>query len=44
MVLPYMAPENNNYMFGDRVAKDFIMNQNRAAARTGTWKPKVTTP
>ena len=44
MAFPYMAPDNNNYMFGDRVAKDFIMNQNRDAAKSGTWKPLGTTP
>jgi len=40
MAFPYMAPDNNNYMFGDRVAKDFIMNKNRAAAKSGTWTPR----
>jgi hypothetical protein len=43
MAFPYMAPDNNS-MFGDGVAKDFIMNQNRDAAKSGTWKPKATTP
>jgi hypothetical protein len=44
MAFPYMAPDNNNYMFGDRIAEEFILNQNRAAAKTGTWKPEATTP
>jgi hypothetical protein len=42
-VVEVLALDNNNYMFGDRVAKEFIMNQNRAAAKTGTWTPKAET-
>ncbi|HET9622332.1 MAG TPA: hypothetical protein VFP84_13260 [Kofleriaceae bacterium] len=40
MAFPYMAPDNNNRMFGDHVAREFIMNQNRHAAKTGVWEPE----
>jgi len=40
MVFPYMAPDNNNNMFGDKVAPEFIVNKNRGAAKSGTWVPK----
>lgn len=42
MAFPYMAPDNNNTMFGDRLAKEFIVNQNRTAAKSGPWNPKPT--
>lgn len=47
MAFPYMAPDNNNAMFGDQLAKEFIVNKNRDAAKTyGPWKPdtRVVTP
>lgn len=31
---PYMAPDNNNALFGDLIAKFFMMNRNRAAAKS----------
>jgi hypothetical protein len=38
--LPASRGDNNNYMFGYRVAEEFIMNKNRAAAKSGTWNPQ----
>jgi hypothetical protein len=40
MVFPYMAPDNNNAMFGDKVAPEFIVNKNRGAAKSGKWDPQ----
>jgi hypothetical protein len=40
MAFPYMAPDNNNYLFGDQFAKEFIVNKNREAAKSSPWKPE----
>ncbi len=38
-VFPYMAPDNNNSLFGDLIAKFYIANRNRAAAKTDDYEP-----
>ncbi|MEZ4362729.1 MAG: hypothetical protein R3B48_21230 [Kofleriaceae bacterium] len=37
MAFPYMAPDNNNSLFGDLFAKFFIANRNRRAAKSPTY-------
>jgi hypothetical protein len=38
MAFPHMAPDNNNLLFGDLLAKFFVLNKNRDAAKTyDTW-------
>jgi hypothetical protein len=34
MAFPYMAPDNNNALFGDLIAKFFMVNHNRSAAKS----------
>ena len=42
IAFPYMAPDNNNQMFGDQLAPSFVVNHNRAAVKTrGTWPPRL---
>jgi uncharacterized protein DUF4157 len=38
VVFPYMAPDNNLPFFGDLIAKFFIANRNRRAAKSEAWK------
>jgi hypothetical protein len=38
MVFPYMAPDNNNSLFGDLIAKFFILNRNRAASKSPKYE------
>lgn len=33
IVFPYMAPDNNNAFFGDRIAEFFLVNRNRRASK-----------
>jgi hypothetical protein len=37
MAFEYMAPDNNNALFGDLVAKHFIANKNRKASKSKKW-------
>ena len=40
VAMPYMAPDNNNRMFGTQLAADFVVNRNRSAVKTsGQWPP-----
>jgi len=36
----YMAPDNNNRIFGDLIAKEFIVNKNRSASKSEKWIPE----
>jgi hypothetical protein len=38
MAFPYMAPDNNNALFGDLIARFFMLNRNRAAAKSPEYK------
>lgn len=37
MAFPYMAPDNNNSFFGDLIAKFYILNRNRSAAKSAPY-------
>lgn len=41
VTFPYMSPDNNNQLFADQVATEFIVNKNKAAAKhlVGPWTP-----
>ena len=42
MTFPYMAPDNNNALFGDQIAKEFIVNKNRKASKGKSWTTSPT--
>jgi hypothetical protein len=44
MAFPYMAPDNNNAVFGDRFASHFIVNKNRSAAKSSKYTPPIQEP